>query len=133
MAGNYADPLGHRFPYDRDGTVVVRTGGTTYQGPVVDITHRAVDGNNESTQGSLTNFSNAGNHGVIWIFPELRDITGVFTSGGGASFEWSPDTKSGVDGTWHSLPNIARGSASPQSARIDIRPLEIEGAKGVRF
>lgn len=137
MAGLYPDVPGPRLAYDRDGTVGLNTnsGFTAVAGQLTSTQLRAL---NDETITTVV----AGG-GLCLIFPELRDIVGVYLDHGEQSsgstpgmspLYWSPDTTNGIDGTWTSLGAQGDGffTASPTRMRNNIKPLAQPGVRGLR-
>jgi hypothetical protein len=128
MAGSYPDVPGYRFAYDVDGSLVTSNEGVTLATASV----RAL--NSESNTTNITGTD------IVMIFPENRDISGIYvrrnsgTTAVATGVFWSDDTVSGVDGTWHSYGNILSSTTHlKEGTRTDIRPVEITNAKALRL
>lgn len=139
MAGSYPDVPGHRMAYDRDGTILMNiphpgTSGT----PVLQTTAVMQQFNDDYEMTKKVSTWNT--QGWAFIFPELRDITGLFlakNADNGATVDTSVDTTNGVDGTW-----VARGSfihaiessfiISPMY-RSSVTAYNYPGIKAIRF
>lgn len=132
---NYPAPPGHRMAYDRDGSVIatITSGGVATQ-----LTNaQAVALNNESDSDSVS----LGNGSYLAvIFPQLRDLVGFFIAAGSfqyganGSFQTSPDTTNGVDGTWttRSTPVAGQQTTVPKY-RNSIVATAVAGIKAVRY
>lgn len=115
MAGSYPDVPSRRMAYDGDGSVFLfrRTETASYPWQEVSDDNTALI-NSENSAQALTGFDPAGqfnNHNgeLALIFPELREIDGLFfqTNKGTANFitavDASTDTTNGFDGTFSSV------------------------------
>lgn len=142
MTGNYPDPPGPRMAYDKDGSQGYLATVTTL-GSVSAITRaltatEMADLNDENL--ALTTIPDAGGYNsncVILIFPQLRDLIGVFGYFGNnvsPSMQVSPDTTNGIDGTWSApgLPDQS-GHSNVPSMRTAIAGVSASGIKAVRF
>ena len=104
MAGSYPDAPSRRMAIDADGTVGVRTpvaGGVS----VMLTPANMATLNDEDTGGVSAAFNNTAVHWAF-VFPELREVDGVFfafNNGGLTVVETSADTTNGVDGTWSTV------------------------------
>ena len=118
MAGSYPDAPGRKMNTYSDGSILLRgtsLGGSPERatGVLVDDTgtakHLQLLQHNETTDSS---YGNTLGHpmGIIFIFPELRDIDGTYVKTVGnydeASIIHSADTTSGLDGTWTSQSSV---------------------------
>lgn len=114
MAGLYPDMASWRMPYDVDGTALVEVAGN---GGVKDIPVSDVQKLAGETGDATYRFASGGlewpgdnvkSSMLAFIFPELRDIDGIFVaigsySGNGVgTIEVSPNSTNGLDGTWTS-------------------------------
>jgi hypothetical protein len=132
MAGNYPDVPGPRIAYDRDGGVafLVRSGDVIEQ-LSADATRRLAD---DSDSVGVDFYPNVGRFGVI--LPVLHDLVGIFLGCSSSTFlvEVSPNTTSGLDGTWTQVgPNpFPSPSGSPVNQRSSIQSVAANGVKGVR-
>jgi hypothetical protein len=103
----YPAPPGPRMPYDRDGSAGVSYLGTPAS-PSSGIRSTSAGQlqaiNAENGGGFNSGSIDSGNTATcVVIFPELRDIVGIYGPGGrgGAGRIYtSPDTTNGQDGTW---------------------------------
>jgi len=140
MAGSYDDAPSRRMAHDADGTVGVTTNG---QGgyPLVNISTANLEIlNNEQDNGA--NFRASSGY-VAFIFPELRNLDGIFcvskwTSGSVLFYviESSPDTTNGEDGTWTTqIGNYTdHGNADVYTKfRDNITSMSVTTEKGVRI
>jgi hypothetical protein len=109
----YTPYLDCAMPYQLDGTVVKQIDATA---GVVKTFSAAemVELNDEDYSAIALAYYHCYNCWIILFFPELVDITQIFTLvgtqafltgpciwGGGAAIEWSPDSTNGLDGTWN--------------------------------
>lgn len=144
MAGFYPDVPGPRMAYHLDGTFVAPIDGT-FTSVSSAWTALQVASINREHSSNIPKTRNTGltDPGLVFIFPELRDISGAwcrYLGGGGNSAPgnlfWSPDTTNGIDGSW-SLATVASAwrteNGGPPDARRDIAPLALTGVKGLRF
>lgn len=113
MAGLYPDMASWRMPYDVDGTAVVDIwgNGAVMDMAVSDIQKWAGEAGDATYRPTTTyEWPGAGVRSTMraWIFPELRDIDGIFVAQDGYStngvgtIEVSQDSTNGLDGTWTS-------------------------------
>lgn len=150
MAGNYPDVPDHRMAIDRDGTTLSRI---DHNASTVTALGGLATMNAEHGNGVTIYSANSGNFSGLLIFPELRDIKGVYhgvmtSSNGGTvtnqGFQWSPNTTNGLDGTWTSLgafpyvwQNGNQGTnqieTDKQWFRENITPYNLTGVKAVRW
>lgn len=126
MAGNYPDVTARRMAWDRDGSVLLVN--TVVQS---EATRQGL--NNEAT-GSVAGIGDAT---VVVFFPELRDLYGYhIVSNPDETTSWatSPDTTTGLDGTWDGQGSWT-GDASPNKERMRtfIQSVNRTGIKAVRF
>lgn len=128
MAGSYPDVPGYRFAYDKDGTGVFTTNGGV-------ITNA-----NSSQIAQLCSHNgysnNVINYNLTFLFPEPRNITGLFMNINGGSYvttEYSTDTASGIDGTWQPVTGLT-GSilANKINSRTDIKSVNLTNIIGLR-
>lgn len=142
MAGNYPDVPGHRMAYDRDGSQLVRTHVETGTAVALNTISTMNAEGGPITLLSGTNPPEVGVHRATIIFPELRDVVGVWHAGnvtqntGSFSYDglfWSTNTTNGVDGTWVAVTAANGAQSSKTSMRSDIRSVNLLGAKAVAF
>lgn len=136
MAGFYPDVPGNRWAYHLDGTIILTKDGSN---GLYDVTASSVNMNDED-QSSGVDVS--GRYGIIFIFPELRNLQAYFSSHyNNASsltpqtLETSADTTNGLDGTWTTVVNpwvSINGSTIPQY-RNSIQAAAASGVKALRF
>lgn len=130
MAGNYDDPPGHRIPYDRDGTLRIRTNrGAT----VVNGTGGSLAGlNSEDTSA----YQNIYNERLVLRFPVPIDIVALgwacYESFGTYYWQWSPDTTNGVDGQWTTIGTLPRQNSQP-TLRNNIIDADLTGVAALRW
>lgn len=135
MAGTLPDVPGHRFMYDRDGSLVLASNNGSGGLPLLPIDATIL--NDEDDDGH--DMGNSSRDFVI-VFPEPRDITGLFLrvssgptniqSNGGTAY--SQNTTDGTDGTWTPFAPTVHNSLFPQS-RTAIQSLSLSQVKGIRF
>lgn len=125
MAGAYPDAPGRKMRHYGDGTICLygtaRSSGLL-TGPLVlrtgASTHLELVDHDNAQSGSWGYTNGAGDvEGVIFIFPELRDIDGTYiasnTSWDSAQLSRSADTTNGIDGTWTSVQTVQATMHSP--------------------
>jgi hypothetical protein len=137
MAGLYPDVPGPRMAYDRDGSVGFRidSGVVTQMNSVE--TRYLNDEGALSGQGDNTTRQ----YGVV--FPELRDVIGVYwaTASGGdepaRAVETSTDTTSGLDGSWVTriagTPPQTYGTSVSPDYRLLIQVVAWNGVRAIRW
>jgi hypothetical protein len=96
MAGFYTDVPGGRMAYDADGTVGFSLNGNKTGTPSTISNGNLIILNNENIDGWV-HPNSSGTYSWGFIFPELRDIIGIYHSGQttslpGPSLDWSADT-----------------------------------------
>lgn len=136
MAGSYDDAPSRRMAYDLDGTVVLRydTGAATELS--ASIVTELNDEDNVKAFGIGSNDA----AWVAFVFPELREIDGIFTAVYKATFassfgavQTSPDTTNGIDGTWTTrIADITDYESCYDNFRDEIVSMAVPGIKGVR-
>lgn len=129
MAGNYPDVPGHRMAWDRDGTILCLVAGSI---TILDASTRNIL--NDDTGSHFFQTSDAA---VCLIFPEKRDIVGMYVACGDGvdtfSAAWSANTTNGLDGTWTSFAFTRdTGTGSETQFRNNIRAVNLAGVKAVR-
>lgn len=123
MAGTYPDVPGRRMALDRDGTRLVRIHHDSSS--VQEINGSLPQLNAEHDAGvEMIQFFAAGSHSGNIIFPELRDVVGIYhgvrmnrNQGNTHTYNGlysSADTTNGFDGTW-----ISHGTTPNQSTFQD--------------
>lgn len=139
MAGNYPDQPSWRMAIDRDGTQLlwITSGGAVTQGTSANLR----DLNDENGGTALgTNTLNQGY--VVFIFPELRDIDGLYFQWGIAQFaasftgvQVSTNTTNGIDGTWTSLgtTGLVNGGATKPDFRTRVASATVLAVRAVRL
>lgn len=130
MAGLYPDAPGMKFQYHVDGSSGFDAGGTTF-------TSGLLSSLNDETQTNDLYWGNGGVSYVGIVFPQLRDLAGIFYVVPDQSFasafaiSTSPDTTNGIDGTW-----TVRSTATPATGvsqyRTGITTLAVTGIKAIR-
>jgi hypothetical protein len=135
---------------DADGTIGAFVNGLN--GSITQLTlaqMQALNDENMTTSYPWTTATTYGSnpHYLAMIFPENRDIAGVFVHTGGAdatmmnqatpAIEVSTNTTNGVDGTWTVLTSdytlIKHAGSSALSWRTGIPALSASGVKAVRY
>lgn len=130
MAGFYPDVPGPRMACDRDGSILLCDGVQVSAGVLSNVTDE--DSANSGAGNVVTNFT--------MVFPEARDMAGIFISYAGnageqASVATSGDTTNGIDGTWTTRITSAlpeNPGVSVASACRTITSLTTTSVKGVR-
>jgi hypothetical protein len=138
LAGNYLDAPGHRMQYDLDGSVLSRIASDASITVYAPATLTALNNEDLATTPisedyylTLTKYA--------LIFPELRDIIGVFAATSQevfTTFETSTDTTNGFDGTWTARTPANGGSATGRTkvhVRNNIAATSLSGVKAVRW
>lgn len=117
----FPDPPGTRFMYDADGTLFL----TTPDNATTPLTSENALLANDEDQTDVLNggfYNTTGRYReYLWVFPELRDLTGIYLHGGTGAWasinmSYSADTTDGSDGTWTSYGSVLGGfttSANP--------------------
>lgn len=153
MAGSYPDAPSRRMAWDVDGTVgliKLYTTGATKPSPAAgdpywDVlgnmtAQQKIDLNDENPNTLIEHFSSSYNN-LYWtlIFPELREIDGMFIQGKAAavteSWAWSSeDTTNGVDGSdWQAIAtSFLANNGDVDSFRDDITSAAVTTEKGIR-
>ncbi|MCY7286664.1 MAG: hypothetical protein LH624_00025 [Cryobacterium sp.] len=138
MAGNYVDPPSRRMAYDRDGTIAVyvdnATGVATQQAQLVLTNLNDDDLNTVGFAFSLNPYS--GFAGVI--FPELRNIAGIFVSTRyttAGALTWSANSTTLIDGTWtQALATTPTADYTYSPAyRTSVTSLALTGVRALRI
>lgn len=137
MAGSYPDPPAPRMAYDRDGTQLFRVASSGTGTPTSSTQAQLTDSNRESGTGPgnwVQDYS-------CFIFPELRDMAGIWALGtnsgapSGTQFtaQVSVDTTNGVDGTWTTyVASFTVAQNYKPSFRNNIAIATATGVKAVR-
>lgn len=138
MAG-YPTPPAPRMALDADESFLTRVTGAGAKSDLSSGDMAVV--NDESNLGYST-----GVHAVIrlvWVFPELRDVAGVYLCANGTNghltsdryvFAYSTDTTSGSNGTWTTFsatPEMNLGTNVP-GYRSGISAVSLSAVKAVR-
>ncbi len=143
MAGTYNDAPGARMGWDADGSILL-SADPNIGGFTVGMSPRE-----EWVEASLANRQNANdeNHISDWalsgndflvalIFPEKRDIDGVFfasptISAGGS--DYSVDTTNAVDGSWTTMSYVGFDWDIDEDYRDNIDAQSLTGVRCVRW
>ncbi len=142
MAGFYDDAPGARMGWDADGSILLAaelaksfTVGMSPGTPWDTPTQGEKD--NVNNEDASDDWALAGNDFLsALIFPELRDIDGLFfaspglTAGNG---DYSTDTTNAVDGTWTTLGTIGFAWLADEEYRDNIEAKSFTGVRCVRF
>lgn len=134
MTGIYPDVPGPRMAYDRDGTVVAYLTNAS-SGPVTPLNTVNILALNDEEDDGAVQPSLATSSALVWIFPELRDLVGVFIPMASGSLQTSTNTTNGVDGTWTTQLSTFTGlnmAETTVSARQNIQTLSLTGIRGVK-
>ena len=142
MAGYYADVPGQRFAYDLDNTQVKFK--DTSNGIVTDQSgSRSLMNDEDGDVWTSPGFNDGNNKEIIFIFPELRNITGYFVSVNNnasgrlvtGAFYYSSDTTDGQNGTWtQAQANWGYTTLTTPAYRTGIdRTINLTNVKGLRF
>lgn len=149
MAGFYPDAPGMRMAWDDDGSVSVawQAGGDNASpeptlAVVEDISSNMTERNDEDLEvGQFTGLNLVNTNSLMIqaiIFPELREIDGVYWVTTGAvqrgKVDTSDDTTNGVDGTWtQQIGDYAETPATIPNYRENIIALAVNAARAIRF
>lgn len=144
MAGNYADPLSWRMPYDKDGSVIVGV----LNGASTVLSATRLQQLNDETPGTVSGLCNnvdgsysmgASSSGIVaLIFPEKRDLAGYYMAfinmGATKALQWSPDSTNGTDGAWNDITNPAAYNIVDPSPgyRTLVTAQSVGGVKAIR-
>lgn len=133
MAGNYPDVPAARMAWDIDGSVAVKISSSNVITTLTQANATAL--NDESDSTTYNGGGISGTTRVAVIFPELRDIVGIFlrTDYGTVTYETSTDTTNGLDGTWTARTSLTKPSSTIPNYRSEIALQSISGVKAVRF
>lgn len=142
---NYPSVPSNRLALDGDGTIFLKADPSNTITSLTAGDATAVM--NENDDSAV--FVNSGSWGrFIAIFPRTLDISGLFiqtlyydVNGGGSwqtpAVEWSPDTTTGLDGTWSTVSGVTNrhfnvsGAVSP-GYRNAISSVSLTGVKAIR-
>jgi hypothetical protein len=136
----YSSYSDYRMAYHLDGTVLVRGATTGTPKTPSTLTDTVTSG------GALTSLNDQNIGGTYWnsnqtdgwigmVFPQLRDITGMFLNCYDSStkrVQYSTDTTNGLDGTWSTLV-AARNWSLDTNYRTNIYSVSQTGVKGLRI
>jgi hypothetical protein len=135
MAGSYPNALGIRMAYDVDNSVAQifynELGGNTSITRLSSAEKAAL--NDESSTGVTTA---SGMYGLVTapffslVFPEPRNISGVYFKATWDVLHYSTDTTNGIDGTWVAL---AIASSGTEGYRRGSVPAILSGVRGFRL
>ena len=110
MAGKWPDAPGRKMNLHEDGTIILK--GTAHGGSPDVVTGVLTDETGTTDHQQLLDherrvagawIAGSATRGVVYIFPELRDIDGTYINASGhdsAALLHSADTTNGLDGTW---------------------------------
>lgn len=143
MADSYDDAPGARMGWDADGSILLKGD------PVVSSHTVGMSPTEPWIEASLANRQNANNEDRTddWalsgsdflcalIFPETRDIDGVFfaspaVQAGGS--DYSQNTTNGIDGSWTTMSYTGFSWTDDQDYRDNIDAQSLTGVRCVRF
>lgn len=138
MAGSYPNVPSRRMATDDDGTIGMRrrVDGTTVQ---TEFNETLMDIMNDESETAWQNFQN--NQAQRWqtlIFPELRELDGMFYSytgvGNGWQYESSGDTTNGFDGTWtQRIADVPDFTVTAINYRTGITSLAVSNVRSTRL
>lgn len=133
MAGNYPDYPSWRMAWDRDGTTMYRMSPSTMT-PVDVPPSDMAKLNNEGPD-----FVDFENQYALIIFPELRDLDGIFVqhteNSSSRTLQVSADTTNGVDGVWTTVTPDAFHFTGPvkPNYRLQILSETVLAIRALRF
>lgn len=137
MAGFYDDAPSRRLAYDVDGTVVFfrKQDGS---GTTTEISSGDRGTMNSESESSFNMGFNAPTNYVILLFPELRDLDGIFyaytDNGKPSTVDTSPDTTNGWDGVWtEQITDVVDEIVVNENFRDEITAMGVASQKGVRI
>lgn len=141
MAGSYQDAPSRRMAWDADGTVGTwrNTNGT---GASIELTPtETANLNGEQVGDHISGMTNNTSYFVALIFPELRELDGIFFQGLVTShqntaslIESSPDTTNGIDGSWATqITNIADFASTIPLYRDNITSMAVATERSLRI
>ena len=138
MAGSYSDAPGRRMAWDADGSVMFSIRNTgVYTEPAGSVRTELNDEDN--TDAEVAGSYNSA-YDLYVLFPELRDLDGIFVATGGASgndiqeIATSGDTTNGVDGTWtQQIANLTNYTNVANNYRDNFTSLSVSNVRGVRI
>ncbi len=143
MAGEYNDAPGARMGWDADGSILlsasVNTGTFTVgQSPGAPWAEASLaNRQNVNNEDASDDWALSGNDFLAaLIFPELRDIDGVFFASptlqtGGSDF--SVDTTNAIDGAWTTMSYVGFDWDLDEEYRDNIDGQSLTGVRCVRF
>lgn len=140
--GTYNDAPGARMALDADGSIGFYQISSSATFGVGDPPAAAwnemtsaerIKMNNEDASDDIT--LSGGDYWAGWLFPELRDIDGVFfasdnVSGGGS--DYSTNTTNAVDGTWTTMSYVGIQWIADDLYRDNIDAQSLTGVRCVR-
>lgn len=137
-AGSYPDAPSRRMATDLDGTIGGwrRSDGTT---GLSEFGASAMDTMNDEGEGNWINFQNQQTlKYMILIFPELREIDGLFYSYTGVGvpgqYSTSGDTTNGIDGTYtQRIADVANWTVTAINYREQVTSLAVSNQRSTRL
>lgn len=129
---------GHRFAYDKDGTVVrLYDSESTWVEETLTAAEIA-NMNSDYGPGNEVNYSTS-NKTFTFLFPEARTIRGMYKRGKGQSTyymdtQYSTDTTNGLDGTWSTIGSNVEITTDVLFARANLQTFTaVPNVKGLRL
>ena len=142
MAGNYPDVPSRRMAWDADGTIGLNNiinGGDAYPYAEFSTANKTELNDEDNTNVQYQAGSTPVGHYAI-VFPELRDIDGVFAGATNSNHitavDTSADTTNGTDGVWtNRIADLNPSVNTYPNYRDDIQitGLGVSGVRGIRF
>jgi len=134
MPGFYPEIPDHKFAYDVDGTVVLHI---SPQMTIISTLSQAQKIGLLTNETAATINADQGDW-FVFIFPELRNIVGVFVGTAGHvrtdTIETSTNTSNGIDGDWVNQGNYDYSTDStPHSRRTNIHIVDFQGVQAIRI
>lgn len=145
MSGIYPDVPGNRMAYHRDGSVGFFIDNANVVSSLTTGNLQTINDESDTSYQLWPAVSSGGPTNTRYvgvIFPELRDIVAYFRAGtspglfgGPAPFlQTSPDSNTGLDGTWTTVDTSAASSTTVPNYRTSIILLAAQTAKkAIRF
>ncbi|WJN62628.1 hypothetical protein [Streptomyces phage phiScoe10] len=140
--GNYPFATSHRMALDVDGTQTVFINTSNV---VTAVSAAEAVKLNAEDDSIVWRSLGAGADRLVHVFPEPRDIDGIFLNSGGSNsydgvalgttIDISTNTTNGLDGTWtNAVPYTNRpgATATVPAYRTQYQPLPAAGVKGIR-
>lgn len=138
MGGLYPDAPAPRMAWDRDGSKLVLV---TTDNAVQEESAASRQAANDEANTVVTYAPSAtGTWSWLVLLPEQRDLQGYYlnwvptgASGVLSRIAWSPNTTTGLDGTWNAISGPVVDSGPVGSGyRTGVRPVNLSGVKAVK-